>query len=202
MITPTTGSPNTASSGSSTASAESLLPAQGRELSATVRSVASSGQNGEVFKVPVRPTGTGRPRHPATHQQRRTSNSIAAHCTIDRCDRHISRHHQHTAADRCQRQHAASAVAAHEYTSHGCYHRLRPAPGAAVEPPRITPNHSCHSRYVRNRSSHPDRLFTWHIRCACQRRGSTVPTTRCDNARKAPDKRRTVTVCADTGFNP
>lgn len=53
MLTPTSGSPGTASSGNTAGRADSLLPAQGRELAATVRSVASSGQNGDVFRVQV-----------------------------------------------------------------------------------------------------------------------------------------------------
>ncbi len=53
MLTPTTSSTTPAAGTSKGGSADSLLPAAGRELAATVRSVAASGGNAAVFRIQV-----------------------------------------------------------------------------------------------------------------------------------------------------
>jgi hypothetical protein len=53
VLTPTTSSTTPAAGTSKGGSADSLLPAAGRELAATVRSVAASGGNAAVFRIQV-----------------------------------------------------------------------------------------------------------------------------------------------------
>ncbi|SEA09292.1 flagellar hook-length control protein FliK [Marinobacterium iners] len=53
MLTPTTSSTTPAAGTNKGGSADSLLPAAGRELAATVRSVAASGGNAAVFRIQV-----------------------------------------------------------------------------------------------------------------------------------------------------